>query len=144
MQERALILFDGTCGLCSGAVHFLAKRDRAGRFRCAPLGSETARCECRRLGVDLPAPGPDTIVVAAGSEVWIRSDAVIEIARRLPWPWRAAVMARAVPRSLRDAAYRWVARHRKRWFGTTDACALPQAAFQAAAAAGRACGVGAS
>ncbi|NBQ15584.1 MAG: DUF393 domain-containing protein [Proteobacteria bacterium] len=57
----------------------------------------------------------------------MRSDAAIEIARRLPWPWRAAFALRAVPAPVRDAAYRWVARNRFRWFGRADRCAPPTA-----------------
>ena len=125
MQPHALILFDGNCHLCHGVVQFLARRDRAGLFQYAPLAGETAQRECRRLGIEMPTGTPDTIVVIAGSQAWIRSDAVIEIARRLPWPWRAAAVARVVPRPLRDAVYRWVARNRIRWFGTAEACALP-------------------
>ncbi|MGA9335274.1 MAG: DCC1-like thiol-disulfide oxidoreductase family protein, partial [Rudaea sp.] len=34
---------------------------------------------------------------------------------------------RIVPRALRDPAYRWIARHRYRWFGRRDTCYLPQA-----------------
>jgi predicted DCC family thiol-disulfide oxidoreductase YuxK len=125
MQEPALILFDGTCHLCSGVVQFLAKRDRAAQFRFAPLTGPTARRECKRLGIQPPTARPDTIVVIAGSNAWMRSDAVIEIARRLPWPWRSCAIASVLPRPFRDAIYRWVARNRVRWFGISDSCAIP-------------------
>jgi predicted DCC family thiol-disulfide oxidoreductase YuxK len=39
-----------------------------------------------------------------------------------------SALARAgqlVPRALRDAAYRFVAARRKRWFGGEEACKLP-------------------
>jgi len=39
--------------------------------------------------------------------------------------WRFAVIFRAVPRRLRDAGYRWLARNRYRWFGRTDQCLVP-------------------
>jgi predicted DCC family thiol-disulfide oxidoreductase YuxK len=125
MRGYALILFDGECGLCSGVVRFVAARDPARRFRFASLQGEAGRRECARLGVRLPAGAPDSIVLTTDRHAWIRSDAVIEIARRLPWPWRGALVLRAVPESLRDGAYRWVARHRFRWFGTADRCAAP-------------------
>jgi predicted DCC family thiol-disulfide oxidoreductase YuxK len=103
----------------------VAARDPARRFRFASLQGEAGRRECARLGVRLPAGAPDSIVLTTDLHAWIRSDAVIEIARRLPWPWRAAFVLRAVPESLRDGAYRWVARHRFRWFGKADRCAAP-------------------
>jgi predicted DCC family thiol-disulfide oxidoreductase YuxK len=125
MRGYALILFDGECGLCSRLVCFVAARDRARRFRFAPLQGEAGRRECARLGVRLPAGAPDSIVLTTDLHAWILSDAVIEVARRLPWPWRAAHALRAVPECLRDGAYRWVARHRFRLFGREDQCAAP-------------------
>jgi predicted DCC family thiol-disulfide oxidoreductase YuxK len=125
MRGYELILFDGECGLCSRMVRFVAARDRARRIRFAPLQGEAGRRECARLGVQVPAGAPDSIVVTTDRHAWLRSDAVLEIARRLPWPWRAALCLRAVPESLRDGAYRWVARHRVRWFGKADRCAAP-------------------
>jgi predicted DCC family thiol-disulfide oxidoreductase YuxK len=125
MRGYALILFDGECGLCSRMVRFVAARDSARRFRFAPLQGEIGRLECARLGVEISADEPDSVVLTSDLHAWIRSDAVIEIARRLPWPWRAAVVLRAVPGRLRDGAYRWVARHRFRWFGKADQCAAP-------------------
>ena len=125
VRGYALILFDGECGLCSGVVRFVAARDTVGRFRFAALQGEVGRRECARLGVAMTAGPPDSIVVTTDCHAWLRSDAVLEIARRLPWPWRAALCLRAVPESLRDGAYRWVARHRVRWFGKADRCAAP-------------------
>ena len=40
--------------------------------------------------------------------------------------WRAALALRAIPRILRDPAYRWLARNRYRWFGRSEACWLPE------------------
>jgi predicted DCC family thiol-disulfide oxidoreductase YuxK len=131
MRPYALILFDGDCGLCNRVVRFVAARDPAGRFRFAPLQGENGRRECERLGVQVPAGDPDTIVVTTERHAWIRSDAAIEIARRLPWPWRAAFALRVVPEPLRDAAYRWVSRNRFRWFGRADRCAAPTAELRA-------------
>lgn len=125
MRPYALILFDGECNLCSGVVRFVAERDPSGRFRFASLQGDAGRRECERLGVRLPAGEPDSVVVTTELHAWVRSDAVIEIARRLPWPWRAAFVLRVVPERVRDAAYRWVARHRHRWFGRAEGCMLP-------------------
>lgn len=125
MRPYALILFDGDCNLCSGVVRFVAARDPSGRFRFASLQGEVGRRECERLGVRVPAGEPDSIVLTTERHAWIRSDAVVEIARRLPWPWRAAFALRIVPERVRDAGYRWVARNRYRWFGRADRCLVP-------------------
>jgi predicted DCC family thiol-disulfide oxidoreductase YuxK len=36
-SRNAVILFDGVCNLCNGAVNFVIDRDRDGYFRFAPL-----------------------------------------------------------------------------------------------------------
>jgi len=33
---------------------------------------------------------------------------------------------RFIPRALRDPIYLWVARHRYRWFGRSEACMVPK------------------
>tara|TARA_B100000749_G_scaffold271585_1_gene252577 strand:+ start:222 stop:488 length:267 start_codon:yes stop_codon:yes gene_type:complete len=40
------------------------------------------------------------------------------------WLMRHDRRGRIVPRALRDAAYRLIARNRYKWFGNTQACAL--------------------
>jgi predicted DCC family thiol-disulfide oxidoreductase YuxK len=54
-----------------------------------------------------------------------RSDAALHVALRLRMPWPLAFAAILIPRRARDAAYRWIARNRYRWFGRMDACPLP-------------------
>ena len=52
--ERAVILFDGVCGLCNTGADWIRARDRRGRFEFLPYQSEEAR---RRFpGLD-PARG---------------------------------------------------------------------------------------
>lgn len=55
-----------------------------------------------------------------------QSDAVIEIGRALGGWLRAALLLKVVPKSLRDWAYRIIARNRYHWFGRHDQCLLPR------------------
>lgn len=121
-----LVLFDGNCALCDGFVRFVIARDPDGRFRFAPLQGETARRTCTAAGLNQPGgAGPDTVMVFEDGVARVRSDAVLAIAARLPFPWPILTVGRWVPRPLRDALYRWVARHRHRWFGHPSACPVP-------------------
>lgn len=81
---------------------------------------ETAR---RLLGD--AAADVDTIALVEPGRVSHRSTAVLRIARRLPWPWRAGAALLVIPRPLRDALYRLLARYRYRWFGKRSTCRLP-------------------
>ncbi|MGH9672363.1 MAG: thiol-disulfide oxidoreductase DCC family protein [Bryobacteraceae bacterium] len=111
--ERAILFYDGHCGLCHGAVSFTAHRDRAGMFAFAPLDGETFE----RLGLGREAL-PDSLVLRTeGGRLLVRSEAVLHILRRLGgvWEWigRAGGI---VPRGLADALYDLVARVRGRLF----------------------------
>lgn len=127
---QPLILFDGQCGLCTWSVRFIMARDRGGAFRFAPLQGRTATRECERLGIALPEGDPDTLILIENDRAMMRSDAALAIASRLCLPWRLLATMRAVPRPLRDSAYRWIARNRYRWFGRVQSCPAPSAALR--------------
>ena len=59
-----------------------------------------------------------------------RSDAALAIASRMSFPWPMFGVFRVLPRGLRDALYRFVARNRYRWFGRAEACMVPRAELQ--------------
>ena len=114
-SEPDHVFFDGTCGLCHGAVRFLVRRPRRARFRFAPLQGETFE---RRIPEERRAGLPDSLIVETpDGELLVRSDGALRLLRRLGGPWRLpAAMLALLPRSWRDAAYRLVARGRRRWF----------------------------
>lgn len=127
-MSSATIVFDGVCNLCNGAVDFVVRRDRQRIFRFAPLQTEASK---RLLqSTDLEAPYPDSIVLIEGHSVYVYSEAVIRVARRLGFPWNLATAGYLVPRSWRDALYRRVASSRYRWFGRRDSCRIPSAEEQ--------------
>jgi predicted DCC family thiol-disulfide oxidoreductase YuxK len=122
-EGHAVVLFDGVCNLCNGAVNFIIDRDPDGYFRFAPLQSGVAEqiMEGRGgVGADL-----DTIMLVEDDEVFVRSTAALRIARHLSGPWPLLYAFIVVPRPLRDAVYEWVAANRYRWFGRRDQCRVP-------------------
>ena len=51
-ESKAIVLYDGVCGLCNRAVQFLLKRDHHDRLRFASLQSDFAAALLRQHGVD--------------------------------------------------------------------------------------------
>ena len=43
MNQHSIILFDGVCNLCNGAVQFVIKRDSKNQFLFASLQSEEGK-----------------------------------------------------------------------------------------------------
>jgi predicted DCC family thiol-disulfide oxidoreductase YuxK len=122
-EGHAVVLFDGVCNLCNGAVNFIIDRDPEGHFQFAPLQADLAQSalEARgRSALDL-----DTIVLLTDTDVHVRSGAALRIARRLTGAWPLLAIALWLPRALRDTAYNWVASHRYDWFGKQETCRLP-------------------
>ena len=62
----------------------------------------------------------------ANGRAYVKSDAVLRIARELP-NWRWTWVFHVVPQVIRDAIYDFVAHNRYRWFGRREACILPTA-----------------
>lgn len=114
------LYFDGNCGMCTRAVYFIEKLDRAGQLRTAPLQSDGV---AERLGVS----GARLLDVAR----WLDADrtvyesaeamnAAVAAALGTRWPLRLY----RIPglRAVQDAVYRYVAGHRYRFPGTTPYC----------------------
>ncbi len=123
-REHPILLFDGVCNLCEGAVRFAITRDPAARLRFAPLQSELGRALLLQHGYDPAAIDAVVLVDAAGAHD--RSTAALRLAGHLraPWSWLGPPLL-LLPKRLRDGVYDFVARHRYRWFGRRDACLVP-------------------
>jgi len=113
-DQRPLILFDGDCGLCQRSEALIKRLDKHDRLRTDALGSRAAL----DAGIeDIPDPTGGSIIVIDSGETLRESDAVLRIGRRLGGLWKAlASVARVVPKGLRDAVYRLIARNRRRFF----------------------------
>ena len=128
-MSNPIVLYDGVCGLCNRLTQFLLKRDHHDRLRFASLQSEFAAVILKRHGKD--ASDLDTVYVVqdygeANERLLARSDAIICLGQELGGIWSAAVLAKALPRFLRDWLYNLVARNRYRVFGKYDSCMIPE------------------
>jgi predicted DCC family thiol-disulfide oxidoreductase YuxK len=120
-DDRPLFIFDGVCVLCSSGVRWLIRRDPAGRFRFATAQSALGRAIYAHYGLDFD----ETYLLLDEGCLYVKSDGYLRIAAILGGAWRGlGAITRFVPRAVRDAAYDVVARHRYRWFGKTDYCAI--------------------
>jgi predicted DCC family thiol-disulfide oxidoreductase YuxK len=123
MPEQAIVLFDGVCNLCAWSVQFIIRRDPDGYFKFAAIQSEMGRRLLLERGVS--SEELDTLVLISGDQALTRSDAAIEIARRLSGLWKVGSWLGFVPRPIRDWVYNLIARNRYRWFGKQPTCLLP-------------------
>lgn len=127
-DPHAIVLFDGVCNLCNHSVRFVIERDPESYFRFASLQSDVAVELLSRYGRAPVSAPPDSIVLIENGRVFESSTAALRIARRLRGAWKFLYFFIVIPRPIRDAVYRWIARNRYRWFGTReDVCLVPPA-----------------
>jgi predicted DCC family thiol-disulfide oxidoreductase YuxK len=127
-SSHPIVLYDGVCGLCNRLNQFLLKRDQHDRFRFASLQSKFADTLLKRHGKD--PTDLDTFYVAIdygepGERLLSRSDGILYVVTQLDGVWKLAGAGRVVPKFLRDAMYRLVARNRYRVFGKYESCMMP-------------------
>ena len=121
-----VIIFDGNCVLCSSWVAFLLRRAERGRFRFSTTQSPAGKKLLHAHHVDPENPG--TFLLLDAGRGYTESDAVIHMLCALRGAWRATALGYALPKAMRDALYRWLARNRYRWFGRREQCFVPSAA----------------
>jgi len=123
LTAHPILLFDGVCNLCNASVNFVIRRDPAKRFRFASLQSPAGQELLKKFGLETEKF--DTVVLVEGNRHYARSDAALEVARRMRGFWKLLYVFKIIPRLIRDPLYNWVARNRYRWFGKKDQCMLP-------------------
>jgi predicted DCC family thiol-disulfide oxidoreductase YuxK len=137
VDGRAVMLYDGLCGVCNTAVQWVIKHDHSDRFRFAPQQSALAAAILSRHGIDHEAMLKSNsvyLVLDAGTEderLLTQSDVTVNLLLMLGGRWRIlGKMLRAVPRFARNAAYRMFARNRYRLTGQYEVCPVPSEAEQ--------------
>jgi len=128
-KEYAVVLFDGVCHLCDGAVRFILRRENSRLLSFAPLQSEAGKALLMKYGYS--ENYLDGLIFIENKRAHDRSSACLHIAGKLKLPWKLFVIFLLVPKPLRDLVYRMVAVVRYRWFGKKEVCSLPPGEDQA-------------
>ena len=122
-DDKAIIIFDGKCVLCSRWARFVLRHDHRRRFRLLAAQTSLGVALYEHYGLD-PVSFETNILLEDG-RAWLKSEGSIRMFERLGLPWSLMSVARVVPRALRDRLYNVVARNRLRWFGSREVCFVP-------------------
>lgn len=122
MKNHPLVLFDGFCNLCNGVVDFIIKRKSKVSFRFVALHSEAGEKLVKKYNIPVEI---DSVILIENNRAFLNSEAVLEISRRLPLPWKLAVVFKIIPKKWLDKVYFWIAKNRYRWFGKRTSCRVP-------------------
>lgn len=117
-----IILFDGVCNLCSGAVQWIIKHDKKNVFKFASLQSETGISLAKKYAIP---ENTDSVILIDEEQVYVKSSAALNIAKYCSGLWPLLFAFIIVPPFIRNTVYDWVARNRYKWFGKKESCWIP-------------------
>ena len=125
--SHPVVLFDGVCNFCNGAVNFAIRNDKNARLKFAPLQSATGRLVRTRFNIPETI---DTVILIDKGKVYTYAKAAIRICRYLDWPAKFMYVLIIIPSFISHPVYKWIARHRYKWFGQKDSCMIPTPAVR--------------
>jgi predicted DCC family thiol-disulfide oxidoreductase YuxK len=123
LDRERLILFDGVCNLCNGAVQFVLRHDKNKLFSFAALQSETGKTLL--LKYSLPKNDLSSFLLIENNKLYARSTAAIRVAKKLNGLWPVLYICIIIPPFIRDGVYNFIARNRYKWFGKKEECMIP-------------------
>jgi len=122
-MKPSIILFDGVCNLCSSFVQFIIRHDSRAKFKFSSLQSEVAQKILAQFNI--PPNELRTIVLVEDGKVYLRSRAVLRVARRLDGAWKISALFYIFPSFISDAIYNFISKYRYKVFGKRDTCLVP-------------------
>ena len=122
-STHRIILFDGVCNLCNGAVNFVIKRDTGNVFKFTPLQEKQGVLLLKTHAVDTQKL--DSIVLIENEKVYVKSSAALRIARKMSNLWPLFFVLLIIPSFIRDGVYDFIAKNRYKWFGKKEQCMIP-------------------
>jgi predicted DCC family thiol-disulfide oxidoreductase YuxK len=122
-EQKPVVLFDGVCNLCNGAVQFIIKRDPYARISFASLQSPIGQNLLEKN--KLPSSDFDSFIFLEDGKVYTESTAALKTLRYLTGAWKLAAVLIIIPKPVRDFFYRYIAKNRYKWFGKKEQCMTP-------------------
>ena len=120
-----IILFDGVCNLCVGSVQFVINHDQSHQFQFASLQSSFGQRKLSEFKLSKDHIYSIILFRPTTNQFFQRSDAALEITKRLGGALPLLYGFKIFPRFFRDAIYNWIANNRYRFFGKKNQCWVP-------------------
>ena len=139
LQTGPVLLYDGTCGVCSQAVQWILQHEQGHSLRFAALESNLGSALREAAQVPETVDSVMWVELRAGrAHADLCSGAILRVLGYVGGPWRWLTVLRFVPRALRDAGYRAFAKVRYRVRDRSCLIPTPQERVRFLGAAARA------
>ena len=123
-----VILFDGVCNFCNGTINWILQHDKKNEFRFATLQSTYGKQVVERF--KLTSDYLDTVILIENEKVYLRSQAILRIIKRIGGIYSILGIFSIVPAPILNFFYNIVAKYRYRWFGKRESCMVPDASIK--------------
>lgn len=111
-MKQTILYYDGKCVLCNKSIRFIIDRDRKNQFKIGLIDEyKNVRKE-------------DSIILVHNGIKYNYSNAVIKSLILIGGIYKFAILLFIFPKSLRDFAYKIIAKNRYRWFGKQNTCPI--------------------
>ncbi|TAL69207.1 MAG: DUF393 domain-containing protein [Bacteroidetes bacterium] len=121
--NNPIIFFDGICNLCNSVVQFVIKHDKKKRYLFCPLQSDKTKEVFGEFNNQLTKA--ETIILFEENKLYFGSTAALNIVKHLNLLYPILFFFIIIPKPLREFVYRFIAKHRYKWFGKRESCMLP-------------------
>ena len=125
---KKIILFDGVCNLCNNSVQFVIRHDTKSQFLFGSFQGETGQTYLQQF--NLPSGHFNSFMLLEDDKLYTESTAALRVCKHLDRGWKLLYGFIIVPKFIRDAVYRFVAKNRYKWFGKKEACWVPTPALK--------------
>lgn len=127
-DDKALIVYDGVCVLCSVTMRTIAARDTAGHYRYVSGQSTLGQALYRHYQLD--PTNFETVLLIDNGNAYGKFDMLRRVARRLGGAYRALLVFAILPTAVQDWCYDLIAKNRYRLFGRMDVCMVPDPSWR--------------
>lgn len=110
MNTMSIIIFDGNCNLCNHSVKYIVKKDIKKKFLYLSNDSDEAKQLLESF--NLIESSKSSIVFLENNQIFLKSTAVLKIAKHLGGAIKLTSLFIIIPRIFRDPVYDWVSRYR--------------------------------
>lgn len=117
-----IILFDGVCDFCNGAVNFVIDHDKNNLYLFASLQSDIGQQYLQKF--NLPLDDLDTFILIDGNEFFTSSTAALMVSKDLSGFVKFLYPLIYIPKSVRDIFYRLISKNRYYLVTKRKACRI--------------------
>ena len=122
-KTNPILLFDGVCNLCNGAVQFVIKNDSKNTLRFTALQSEYGQQVLEHF--NLPKEDLFSIILVENEKAYMRSSAALRMLKNMGGILSLMYFFIIIPNPIRDVVYNFIAKNRYKWFGEKESCMIP-------------------